>query len=145
MLAQQNVSSILGGARRLGRRVNSLADFDDLVREGFSWSAVAHAKEALDISDRDFASLLEMSPRTLARKKKDRTRLNLAASDRLFRLVRMVTLACEVLEGRQPALDWLNQPQLGLGGRVPFDLIRTEAGAREVEKLLGRIEYGVVA
>lgn len=145
MLAQRQVTSILGGRKYLGRKVSNLADFDDLVREGFSWATAAHAKDTLEISDKDFAALLEMSPRTLARKKKDKTRLNLVASDRLFRLVRVVSLASEVLEGREPALSWLNKAQIGLGGRVPFDLIRTEAGAREVEELLGRMEYGVVS
>lgn len=145
MLVEREVTSILGGRRCLGRSVSRLADFDAMVREGFSWATASHAKEALSISDREFASLLEMSPRTLARKKKDQSKLDLVASDRLFRLVRIVSLAKEVLEGREQALSWLNKPQVGLGGRVPMDLIRTEAGAREVEQLLGRIEYGVVS
>ena len=145
MLAQKQVADVLGGPKHLGREINSLSDFDALVREGFPWATAVHAKEALAISDKEFASILEMSPRTLARKKKEKTRLNLVASDRLFRLVRIVSLAWEVLEGREPALSWLNKPQVGLGGRVPLDLIRTEAGATEVEELLGRIEYGVVS
>jgi putative toxin-antitoxin system antitoxin component (TIGR02293 family) len=52
-------------------------------------------------------------------------------------------LAEEVLEDAGRAREWLHQPQRGLGNRIPLDLIRTEAGAREVEDLLGRIEYGV--
>jgi uncharacterized protein (DUF2384 family) len=37
----------------------------------------------------------------------------------------------EVFEDDKAARDWLHQPQMGLGGRVPLDFIRTEAGARE--------------
>jgi uncharacterized protein (DUF2384 family) len=37
----------------------------------------------------------------------------------------------------------LTHKQPGLGGAVPLDFAKTEIGAREVENLLGRIEYGV--
>ena len=55
-------------------------------------------------------------------------------------------LASAVREGRNRkdrARQWLSFPQYGLGGVVPLDYARTEVGAREVETLLGRIEYGV--
>jgi len=32
---------------------------------------------------------------------------------------------------------------VGLGGETPLEYAETEVGAREVEDLLGRIEYGV--
>jgi len=34
---------------------------------------------------------------------------------------------------------------LALGGVIPFELARTEVGAREVEMLIGRIEHGVIS
>ena len=145
MQAAAELSEILGGAKRLGRRASSLTDFDDMVRKGLPWAAAAHAKEIMALSDRAFASILDISPRTLARLKKSRQRLNLTASDRLYRLARLVSLASKVLEGKSHALVWLNRPQVGLGGRVPLDLLRTGAGAREVEDLLGRLEFGVVS
>jgi putative toxin-antitoxin system antitoxin component (TIGR02293 family) len=145
MSAENQVTSILGGRKNLGRRATSLCDFDALVREGFPWEAAFYVKETLTFSDKMFASFLEISPRTLARLKQKRSRLSMSASDRLFRLARIVSLAIEALEDKEQALSWLDKPQVGLGGRRPFDLIRTEAGAREVEDLLGRIEYGVVS
>ena len=51
--------------------------------------------------------------------------------------------AVEVLESMDHARQWLTSPQLGLGGSVPLEYAETEVGAREVEDLLGRIEYGV--
>ena len=51
--------------------------------------------------------------------------------------------ALEVFESEEPARSWLNSPQVGLGGAVPLDYAETELGAREVEDLLSRIEYGV--
>jgi len=49
------------------------------------------------------------------------------------------------MEDEHLARRWLSSPQRGLGGAVPLDYAETEIGAREVEDLLGRIEYGVYA
>ena len=43
----------------------------------------------------------------------------------------------------ESARSWMTTKQPGLGKAVPLDFARTEIGAREVENLLGRIEYGV--
>jgi putative toxin-antitoxin system antitoxin component (TIGR02293 family) len=40
-------------------------------------------------------------------------------------------------------MSWLRRPQPGLGGRVPLELLVTQAGADQVETLLRRIDYGV--
>jgi putative toxin-antitoxin system antitoxin component (TIGR02293 family) len=68
-----------------------------------------------------------------------------SSSDRLYRLARIFALAEEVLEDREQAREWLRSPQVGLNNRVPFVLMETEAGAREVEDLLLRIEHGVLS
>jgi putative toxin-antitoxin system antitoxin component (TIGR02293 family) len=60
-------------------------------------------------------------------------------------LARVFELAREVLEDDEAAREWIREPQLGLGYRTPLDLIRTEIGFREVEDLLGRMEYGVLS
>ena len=47
------------------------------------------------------------------------------------------------MESEENARQWLSSPQFGLGGAVPLKYAETEAGAREVEDLLGRIENAV--
>ena len=50
----------------------------------------------------------------------------------------------ELFEGdRDAATDWLTTAQPALGGAVPLDLAKSEVGAREVERLVGRIGHGV--
>jgi putative toxin-antitoxin system antitoxin component (TIGR02293 family) len=44
---------------------------------------------------------------------------------------------------RDAANQWLSSPQRPLGGSVPLTLTRTEVGALEVERLIGRLEHGV--
>jgi putative toxin-antitoxin system antitoxin component (TIGR02293 family) len=142
---ERAVVSILGGRKYLGKRISSLSDFDRLIREGFRWESVSHAKEIVGLTDQELASLLNISERTLIRIRKNKKRLSTVASDRLYRLALVFSFARDVFEGDKMALEWLHKPQLGLGSRVPLEMLQTEAGAREVEDLLGRIEYGAIS
>lgn len=63
--------------------------------------------------------------------------------DRVVRYARLMGLATQVLESPENARLWLSMPKKGLGGAIPLEYAETEFGAREVEDLLGRIEYGV--
>lgn len=60
-------------------------------------------------------------------------------------MARLVGQAVDVLEGEATARQGLKSPPQGLGGAVPLAYAETEVGAREVERLLGRIEYGVLS
>jgi putative toxin-antitoxin system antitoxin component (TIGR02293 family) len=86
--------------------------------------------------------MLGISKATLHRRKAA-GRLDPAESDRVVRYARLMGRAIEVLESVESARQWLNAPQVGLGGAIPLEYAETEVGAREVEDLLGRIEFGV--
>jgi putative toxin-antitoxin system antitoxin component (TIGR02293 family) len=86
--------------------------------------------------------MLGISKATLHRRKAE-GKLDPAESDRVVRFARLMGKAVEVLESEDNARQWLTSPQFGLGGAVPLEYAETEVGAREVEDLLGRIEYGV--
>ena len=129
----------------LRTNVTSYTDCDQIIREGIPWDSVSDVKSALNLTDGELARILDVSERTLSRLRRSKKRLSASAGDRLYRLIRIFSFTEEVLEDDKAARDWLHQPQVGLGGRIPLDFIRTEAGAREVEDLLGRIEYGVIS
>jgi putative toxin-antitoxin system antitoxin component (TIGR02293 family) len=61
----------------------------------------------------------------------------------VVRYARLLGRAAVVMESLENGRRWLASPQVGLGGEVPLSFAQTEVGAREVEDLLGRIEYGV--
>jgi putative toxin-antitoxin system antitoxin component (TIGR02293 family) len=88
-------------------------------------------------------ALVGIPRRTLARRKAD-GRFLPDESDRLFRAARLFGRTLQLFEGdRDAAVEWLTTPQTALGDRVPLDLARTEIGAREVERLVGRLDHGV--
>ncbi len=138
------ILSVLGGSRHLGRRVRDPLDMADLIEAGVPLAAARHLRERLQLSEAEFATCLGVSAKTLQRLTgREAPRLAPQQGDRLYRLARIAAFAEEVLEDAGRARGWLREPQRGLGNRVPLALVRTEAGAREIEDLLGRIEYGV--
>ena len=98
---------------------------------------------SLDVPAERLAPMLGISKATFHRRKGAGERLGSAESDRVVRFARLLGRAIKVFGDIENAKQWLNAPQFGLGGAVPFDYAKTEVGAREVENLLGRIEYGV--
>ncbi|MEJ0001154.1 MAG: antitoxin Xre/MbcA/ParS toxin-binding domain-containing protein [Verrucomicrobiota bacterium] len=90
----------------------------------------------------ELSRLVGIARATLHRRRKE-GRLQPMESDRLVRYERLLAQAIKVFESEEDALGWLRAAQRGLGGAVPLEYAQTEVGAREVERLLGRIEYGV--
>ncbi len=146
MFTEQNIVATLGGQASLGRKIHSTLDLDRLIRDGFPYKVGNHVRGLLNLPLPIFASIIEVSERTLARvRNSPGQRLSAIASDRLYRLARIFSIACEVLEDEDKAKEWLRRQQVGLGGKIPLELLHTEAGSKEVEALLWRIEYGVIS
>lgn len=118
--------------------------FDAIIRKGIPYAKIRLVKAALNLTDSEFADYLGISLRTLQRKRDSHEKLTIPEGDRLFRIARIFALAVSVLEGEEMARRWLHRAQRGLGGRVPIQVVQTEAGAQEVEDLLEKIEYGVL-
>jgi putative toxin-antitoxin system antitoxin component (TIGR02293 family) len=83
-----------------------------------------------------------MSRSTLQRRKAA-GRLTSQESDKVVRFSRLLRLAADLFGSVERGRAWLKHSQRGLGGAVPLDFAQTEVGAQEVERLLGRIDYGV--
>jgi putative toxin-antitoxin system antitoxin component (TIGR02293 family) len=112
------------------------------IEAGLSFRAVQTLQRALNVPLEKLASVLGMSRATLHRRKAA-GKIARAESEKLVRYQRLLAQAQEVFGSAASAREWLTHKQPGLGGAVPFDFAKTEIGAREVENLLGRIEYGV--
>ena len=114
----------------------------EVIRIGFPVQELDVLQASLGVPMDKLALKLGMSKATLHRRK-SQGRLGPEESDRVLRYARLMGKAVEVMGGEESARRWLSSPQFGLGGAVPLDYAETEVGAREVEDLLGRIEYGV--
>jgi len=128
----------------LGLRSFDTASLLKRLDEGLSYAAFEKLKRRLGVSSQELADAALITQRTLARRKKA-GRMQPDESDRLVRIARVFSRAIGLYGGNEePARAWMMQPRQALGGPSPFEMARTEVGAREVEKLIHQIEHGVV-
>lgn len=64
------------------------------------------------------------------------------ASQTTARLLHVLGIAERVWGNETDATEWLNSPHPELRGAAPISLLKTEAGGRAVEALLGALEFG---
>jgi putative toxin-antitoxin system antitoxin component (TIGR02293 family) len=127
-----------------------LETFDPLdllraVKKGLSYRTFERFRRNTSLSFERVTNLIDVPRRTMTRRKRE-GRLLPDESDRLLRAARLFGKTLELFEGdRDAATEWLTTPQPALGGTIPLDLARTEVGAQEVERLVGRLEHGVFA
>jgi putative toxin-antitoxin system antitoxin component (TIGR02293 family) len=138
------VARLLGGETTLGRLVANLSDFAAVIEEGFPSAAMRALVESSAATPKEISDSVKIPERTLMRLKK-RDRLPADQSDKLYRIAYIVALATRALGDEDKAHRWLRRPSRALGNRIPLMTIRTEPGLREVERELGRIEYGEIS
>ncbi len=146
-MAHDMLFNLLGGRQAIGKTIERDLDFDSEIRRGFRHQVFLSFKTKTRLSNSVLSRVLGISARSIDRLAilKGSARMGPVVSDRLYRTAKIVALAENVLEDRDQALEWLSSEQHGLGNRKPFDLVETEAGTREIEEELLRIEHGFVA
>lgn len=112
------------------------------IQQGLRFRELEALQDNIDVPLEQLAAKLSISRSTLQRRK-SAGRLSPDESDKVMRFSQLVEHATDVFGNIGKARAWLKYPQRGLGGAVPLDYAETEIGAREVDNLLGRIDYGV--
>jgi putative toxin-antitoxin system antitoxin component (TIGR02293 family) len=135
--------SALGGKAAIAAEPATTREWVARIRSGLPAASALAFKKALGLSNEQLASVLGVSPRTVARLDPAKSHLDPVSGDRLVRSARLYAIAAEVLEDAAAAAHWLKSSQRALGGAVPLELAQTDVGARAVEALLGRMEHGV--
>jgi putative toxin-antitoxin system antitoxin component (TIGR02293 family) len=133
----------LGGRAAIASEPATPGEWAARIQSGLPAATAFAFKQALELTNEELATVLGVSPRTLARLDPAKGRLDLVSGDRLVRSARLFSIATDVLEQVEAAVHWLKSPQRALGGAIPLDLARTDVGSRAVEALLGRMEHGV--
>jgi putative toxin-antitoxin system antitoxin component (TIGR02293 family) len=127
----------------LGLKTFDTAKLLERIREGLSYSAWERFARNLSLPKEAITSLVQISPRTLSRRKEE-GRLHPDESDRLLRATRLFAQTLELFEGdAEQARQWLISHQPALGGSTPLAYAVTDVGIREVEALIGRLEHGI--
>ncbi|CAA9590348.1 hypothetical protein AVDCRST_MAG81-5060 [uncultured Synechococcales cyanobacterium] len=87
--------------------------------------------------------LFGISEATQFRYEKQNSTLKPAISDRVERFNRIVNQAKELFEDEVETQRWLSTPKDALEGATPLKALATDAGAKKVEEILYRAEYGM--
>jgi putative toxin-antitoxin system antitoxin component (TIGR02293 family) len=126
-----------------GAPAGEAPDLVEAVREGLSVDAVDRvlAGGVLSAAELDRLAI----PRKTLSHRRTLGRLSPEQSDRLVRVLRVLSEAEETFGACERAHAWLRRPTSALGGQAPLALLDTDVGARRVERLLGRIAHGIAA
>lgn len=123
-------------------RATKANELRDAVRRGLPFSTLETLSDQLELSPQQCSEVLAIPARTVARRKENK-QLNPQESDRLYRVARAASQAVEVLGSLDKARLWLKTPNRALSCEPPLDLLDTEIGARQVEEVLLRLNYGI--
>jgi len=139
----EEVARKLGGLVILGAEIRSQADLATAVRNRLPLSALKGLSLA-GLSDQEIETYV--IPQRTRRHRADKQQpLTVDESDRAVRLLRIQTLAEETFGDHDKANLWLRRPLTELGSESPLVVAQTEAGARVIETILGKIAWGAAA
>jgi putative toxin-antitoxin system antitoxin component (TIGR02293 family) len=140
LITPQKIAAVMA----LSPLPRSLAELDDLVRQGLPISAlnagVVHVGRTPEERKR---LLFRIIPETTFKRRQHR--LTPDESEKTERLARVFATALHAWDDKADAREFLNTPHPLLDERAPLDVAMTELGARRVEELLWQLFYGLPA
>ncbi|MEO9338757.1 antitoxin Xre/MbcA/ParS toxin-binding domain-containing protein [Mesorhizobium sp. SB112] len=139
----EEVARKLGGQSVLGQVVRSQADLALAVRNRLPLSALRGLSQA-GMTEREIETFV-IPQRTRRHRADKQQSLTVDESDRAVRILRVQSLAEQVFGDHDKANRWLRRPLLELDSETPLVVAQTEAGARVIETILGKIAWGAAA
>lgn len=139
----EDVARKLGGAAVLGADVRSQADLAMMVRRRLPLATLKSLSLA-GLSEQEIERFV-IPQRTRRHRAEKNQPLTVEESDRAVRLVRIQSLAEETFGESGKANRWLRKGLAELNGEAPLTVAQTEAGARVIETILGKIAWGAAA
>ena len=112
------------------------------IEQGWSSSWLAALRQHLHLKPAELEPLLALSEATMARRVREQAALDLVASERLDRLMEVISLAYGVFEHPASTEAWLKAPHPLLQQASPLQHCRTAIGAGQVRRLLQALEQG---
>jgi putative toxin-antitoxin system antitoxin component (TIGR02293 family) len=138
-------ASLLGGQTLLLRRIRTWMDVHEIIEKGLPSKAFGHLADQVIVLDAAAVhKAVGLSVRTVQRRRQTpRKPLSVEQGGRAWKFAEVLAKATEVFGSQKAGEEWLDAPALTLAGQKPIDLLSTPVGTEMVERLLGRIEFGV--
>jgi len=133
---------MLGGKEFMPSRPSSVIDFFTASSRGIPKLSLINLATVMNVPMKDIATLLNVSYKTLGRKKKT-DMLDSISSSLSIEIANTIAKGLSVFEDSSKLNRWLHKENRALKGQKPFDLLSTPTGIKLVNQILGRIEEGV--
>ena len=114
-----------------------------LTSDPLRYNTIEETAERFQLDSNLRQQIFGISLRNQARLRKDNAILNPLVVDRFNRFNRITQQAISLFEDTQKALQWLQTPKNSLLGITPLAALSTDEGAKQVEEILYRTEYGI--
>jgi len=136
---------------RLAKRDLTYADFFNnrmlivhSIRDGIPYSLFKHIKEITPFTEKDWATFLNLSTKSLQRYKNEENHLFKSVhSEKIIELAEVTNLGKEVFDSFDQFYLWLNTPVFALGNMKPIELLKDSYGKEMVVNELNRIDQGI--
>jgi len=138
------MSPILNLKKKLGFKELPMESvkLHQMIVGGVKKNVVTGIKECLDLSVDELSELLPISKRQLQRYSEN-SRLSLEDTEHVVALSGVVIDGYELFEEPKEFRGWLMEPNLALGGELPFKIMKTIYGCMLVKTIIGRALHGV--
>jgi putative toxin-antitoxin system antitoxin component (TIGR02293 family) len=114
------------------------------IKKGYPIDKFEQLKEALGVNKEKLAKIASISLATMHRRKVSLRRLTSDESEKIYRLEKLYETALDVLENKDNVKTWFNTSQIVFEGKTPLEYADTLPGSEEVERVLRRMEHGIV-
>lgn len=136
------IETLLGGREVIGQTIRTEMDLYELGKGGIPKKALLDLAAQTNMSLRTLSSILQISERTLQRKK-DSDLLNESISEHVIQIAQIFSRGDEVFNSTEDFQTWINTTNKALGNKKPMELLSSRYGAQMILDELGRIEHGV--
>ena len=141
----EKIADILGVKAHEGRLASPF-EVIHRIESGLPIAVLDRVSKSVAPADANFKYLIVPRPTLDRRRKSNDRRLSSDESERLARIAKVWTFAREVWGSDEGARAFLFRPHAILEGRTPMEVsLKTDMGARLVEDILGRLQYGSAA
>jgi putative toxin-antitoxin system antitoxin component (TIGR02293 family) len=114
------------------------------IKRGFPIDKFEQLKDDFGVNREKLADVAGISLATLHRRKVASKHLTPDESEKIYRLEKLNTTALEVLGKKERVKTWFSTQQVVFEGKTPLEYADTFPGAEEVERVLRRMEHGVL-
>lgn len=137
------IIDILGGPKVFNQKVDSYLSFMEITEKGFPIAIAQRVQKRLNLSNKQFSEMLNLSESTFQRRIKNKSLLSVGESEKVVDFSKIIAKGVDVFEDENDFKTWLESPVLALGNKKPIDLLVSSIGREEVLNVLYRIEHGI--